>query len=98
MKIKESLDTGSVFDIDASQNPCNLLPLWWRGMSVDQKKTAVEIVVTSGGFTGDCLIKLQEQLFIPMSDMQEFRSCYYCDIEDPTHLDIEPEDVGAEEE
>ena len=75
MKIKESLDTGSVFDIDASQNPYNLFPPWWRGMSVDQKKTAVEIVVASGGFTGDCLIELQEKFFIPMSDMQQFRAC-----------------------
>ena len=69
VKIKESLDTGSVFDIDASQNPYKILPLWWRGISVDQKETAVEIVVSSGGFTGDCLIELQEQLFIPMSDL-----------------------------
>ena len=93
MKIKEILETGSVFDIGASQNPP-----WWRGMSVDQKKTVVEIVVESGGFTGDCLIKLQEQIFIPMSDIQQFRACYKCAIEDPTHLDIEPTDVGSEEE
>ena len=66
-------------------------------MSVDQKKTAVGIVVASGGFTGDCLIELQEQLFIPMSDMQQFRACYECATGDPTHLDIEPTDVGAEE-
>ena len=88
LKIKEILKTGSVFDIDASQNPYDLFPTWWRGMSVDQKKTAVEIVVASGGFTGDCLIELQEQLFISMSDMQQFRSCCECAIEDPTHLDI----------
>ena len=67
-------------------------------MSVDQKKTAVEIVVASGGFTGDVLIEFQEQLFIPMSDMQQFRACYKCAIEYPTHLDIEPTDVGAEDE
>ena len=98
MKIKESLETGSVFDIDASQNPYDLLPPWWRGMSVDQNKTAVEIVVASGGFTGDCLIELQEQIFIPMSDMQQFRAFYECAIEYHTHLDIDPTDVGAEEE
>ena len=55
-------------------------------------------MVASGGFTLDCLIELQEQLFIPMSDMQKFRACYECAIEDPTHLDIEPTGVGAEEE
>ena len=55
-----------MFDIDASQNLYNLLPLWWRGMYVEKKKTAVEIVVASGGFNGDCLIELQEKLFIPM--------------------------------
>ena len=59
---------------------------------------AVEIVVASGRFTGDCLIELQEQLFIPMSYMQQFRACYECAIEDPTQLDIEPTDVEAEEE
>ena len=98
LKTKESLEIGSVFDIDASQNPYDLLPPWWRGMSVDQNKTAVEIVVASGGFTGDFFIELQEQIFIPMSDMQQFRACYECAIEYPTHLDIEPTDVGAEEE
>ena len=56
MKIKESLETGSVFDIDASQNPYDLLPPGWRGMSVDQNKTAVGIIVASGGSTRDCLI------------------------------------------
>ena len=74
------------------------MPLWWRGMYANQKKTAVEIVVAGGGFTGDCLIELQEQIFIPMSDMQQFRACYECDIEDPTHLDIKPTYVGVEEE
>ena len=67
-------------------------------MYADQKKTAVEIVVAGGGFTGDCLIESQEQIFIPMSDMQQFRACYECSIEDPIHLDIEPTYVGAEGE
>ena len=98
MRIKEILETGSVFDIDASQNPYDLLPPWWFGMSVDQNKTAVDVVVASRVFTGDCLIELQEQLFIPMSDMQQFRACCECAIEDSTHLDTEPTDVGAEEE
>ena len=30
--------------------------------------------------------------------MQQFRTCYECATGDPTHLDIEPTDVGAEEE
>ena len=80
VKIKESLETGSVFDIDASQYPYDQFLPWRRGMSVDQKKTAVEIVVASGGFTGGCLVELQEELFIPMSDMQQFGDCYKCAI------------------
>ena len=88
MKIKDILETGSVFDIDASQNPYDLLPPGWRGMSVDQNKTAVGIIVASGGSTRDCLIELQEQIFIPMLDMQKIRACYECAIEYPNHLYI----------
>ena len=65
-----------------------LLPSFWHGMTPEEKKQAVAILVTTheGKYSVACLREMHTKLHVPLPDMQNLRVCLELAAEDPSHL------------
>ena len=77
IRIKEMLETGSLFDLKLkSYNRYTLSPSWWHLMIPEMKKTPFDIVESNGGFTMKCVKLLDSECLIGTSQLQYFLCCY----------------------
>ena len=69
----------------------NLLPSFWRGMALVEKKRCSEILKAhDGGYTVACVRQLISEMHIPIADIQNLRVCLELAEENPVYLEREP--------
>lgn len=86
-KKDQALQAGTTFDHAIDADKFDMLPFWWQALHSSKKKNAMLIVKNHNGFTVDCLKELDSSCTIDLSMAQDFRLCYECALENPSHLD-----------
>ena len=87
-RIAHFLQGGESFKPEVISDGYALLPSFWHGMTVEEKKMAASIFAAHGSsYTVDCLRELHRRSHIQMADMQNLRVCLELAAQDPTHLE-----------
>jgi hypothetical protein len=74
--IAEFLQAGSRFEAEEEPDKQLMLPLWWRVWSTEKQEAAIELVNKHGRqWTVDLVKAANEQLDVPIRNMQDLRLC-----------------------
>jgi hypothetical protein len=87
-KISPFLLAGQKFKSETPIDKYALLPAWWHGTSVEDKKKVIQVIDRHGAFSPDCCIELRQECHIAYADQQNARVCYELAKESPEQLEM----------
>ena len=98
-RIAHHLQGGQSFKSEKVLDTYLMLPSFWHGMEIAEKKSAVSILAThEGKYSVACVRELHMKLHVPLSEMQNLRVCLELAEENPSHLErgVPDKPVGEE--
>jgi hypothetical protein len=97
-KIEHFIQAGQSFKTEGPLNTYALLPSFWHGMTVEERKNTVGIIDKHDGvFTVELCKELHKECSIAYKDQQSIRVCYDLTKAYPEQLDMESPSIAERE-